>query len=258
MLLRVVGLRAHDDDHVGGHVDVAAGLRRGAERPDEVPGVEVEDPGPVVGRQAAVDERDAARQGLLQGRVLEGAELVVAQRHVALALGRGLRVRGGVDHQIDGRELALLPGRDEDQGRRRGRVAVEHVVERLAHGQQPRREVGRVEGVEEELHGDGPHVGVERERARGRAAEPVRDVFRVGDGRGQADHAHGLLQLGRHVARPRDHDLQRRALGRPQTVELVRDEERDALQGLSLLPAAAQHVPLGRRRQHDLRVRHQA
>lgn len=46
-----------------------------------------------------------------------------------------------------------------------------------------------------QLEGDGPHVGVEIERSRGAAAEPVCHVFGIGQRRTEGHDADGTLNL---------------------------------------------------------------
>mmetsp|Transcript_22170 Transcript_22170/g.66557 ORF Transcript_22170/g.66557 Transcript_22170/m.66557 type:complete len:686 (+) Transcript_22170:35-2092(+) len=202
VLAAVVRLRAQDADHLGVKVQVPAGLGRHHEDPELVLLVEPGDDLGVPLAQALVQEGHARRQRPRQRRVVQGLELRLREG-VHAARPEPLRVRlvrGRAHGEVDGRQLALLPRRREGQDGRVRRVPPRRVEQGLAHGEQARGEVRRVEGRHRQLQRHGPHGGVEGEEGVRGHAEPVADVPGVRRGRAQADDPRRLVQLRRDVA----------------------------------------------------------
>mmetsp|Transcript_7833 Transcript_7833/g.24168 ORF Transcript_7833/g.24168 Transcript_7833/m.24168 type:complete len:447 (+) Transcript_7833:883-2223(+) len=196
VLAPVVPLRAQHHHQVRAiKCHLPARLGRRHEHADETASVERLHSGTVRRGEAAVQKGHALGERLPERRVDDAFEscsvrekVVVSGVHSSLVVvlrGVALLEGGDVDHDVDGGELALLAGRDEDDGlaptlpQTEG-VAVEDLQEDLAHGEEAGGEVGRVEGVEVELEGRGPDVGVEGEAGRAVGAEPVAHVLRVG------------------------------------------------------------------------------
>mmetsp|Transcript_18144 Transcript_18144/g.26196 ORF Transcript_18144/g.26196 Transcript_18144/m.26196 type:complete len:223 (+) Transcript_18144:2660-3328(+) len=158
----------------------------------------------------------------------------------------------GKGQQIDGCELRLLARWHKNQHRLlRGQLG-DGRVGGLGHGQDARAEVIRVEVLDVNVQRNGTHVGGEVIDAVRGGSDPVAHVSSVGQRSGQPYNAHGPLQLRGDEARPRHHHLHRGALLAAHQVQLVEDVQRHALDGLALLPAPTQHVPVHGTRQDDV------
>ena len=168
-------------------------------------------------------------------------------------------IRGGVRYEVYGRQSGLPPGRHKHQrGFLRG-MRADRRVRRLVHRRHPGAvELARVP-LDVTLERHRSHRGFEVEEAALRSllllyAEPVREVVRVGQRRGQPDDSHRALSArGYEPHAAHDHLEDRTAVG-AEKVDLVDDHQRNLRDVRPSLPITRDAVPLLGRAHDDVRA----
>mmetsp|Transcript_120927 Transcript_120927/g.337455 ORF Transcript_120927/g.337455 Transcript_120927/m.337455 type:complete len:426 (+) Transcript_120927:1780-3057(+) len=157
-----------------------------------------------------------------------------------------------MQQQVDRRHARLLAVRHEHDHRLVRRVVLDGLVDRPAHGEQPRRAVVDVEALDDHFQRHCSDIRREVEEASAAGTNPFANVFGVSQGGRQSNNADGLLHLHGDVAHAADHRLQRRPDVAVQEVQLIHHKEAHLLDALPRLPAAAHQVPLLGGRDYDV------
>eukprot|EP00982_Pelagococcus_subviridis_P006987 30392-Pelagococcus_subviridis.AAC.4 len=204
--------------------------------------------------QGLVQERDAKAERVPHRGVRDSLQVRRDVVRIAREEFIRLSVRGRERQKVERGELRVLSRRDEHDGGFgvAGRVLADGGVHRPRHRLHPGLEVHDVHALDVYVERHRPHSRWKVEHPVRTRAEPLAEVLRVRERRAQADDANRLVELRADVTHPaRDH-LHRRSDGAADEVQLVRDEQRDVLHVLPLLPSSADDVPLVRRRDDDL------